>query len=138
MCGAPGNHRARVVNHHNPNGRRRLDDPADFVRLEIETALNRGIPIVTLLVHGARMPDARQLPSTLAPLAQCPTFSVRADTYFQGDMDQVIQAILRWWPALGRWHAPYPQIAALSSLAFVLGGRRMINKKGAFSSHYPS
>ncbi len=103
-----------------PNGMRRLDDPADFVRLEIETAINQGIPIVILLVHGARMLDARQLPPTLAPLAQCPAFPVRGDSFFQEDMDRVIQKILHWWPALGRWHVTYPRIAALSSLAFIL------------------
>lgn len=50
-------------------GQCRLDDPADFVRLETVSALKRGIPVVPVLVHGARMPKAEQLPGDLAPLA---------------------------------------------------------------------
>ncbi len=37
-------------------GARRLDDPTDLVRLEIATALERGIPVIPVLVQGARMP----------------------------------------------------------------------------------
>ena len=50
-------------------GQCRLDDPADFVRLETVSALKRGIPVVPVLVHGARMPKAEQLPGDLASLA---------------------------------------------------------------------
>jgi hypothetical protein len=50
-------------------GRRRLDDPMDFVRLETASALKRDIPVVPVLVHGARMPRAEQLPEDLAELA---------------------------------------------------------------------
>src|SRR5687767_1165193 len=50
-------------------GQCRLDDPTDFVRLETVSALKRGIPVVPVLVHGARMPKAEQLPGDLAPLA---------------------------------------------------------------------
>jgi hypothetical protein len=50
-------------------GQRRLDDPMDFVRLETASALKRDIPVVPVLVHGARMPRADQLPTDLAELA---------------------------------------------------------------------
>jgi hypothetical protein len=50
-------------------GRRRLDDPRDFVRLETAAALKRDIPVVPVLVHGARMPRAEQLPEDLRELA---------------------------------------------------------------------
>src|SRR5688572_4048698 len=49
-------------------GNRRLDDPRDFVRLEVETALSRGIPVVPVLVQGASLPRIEDLPSSLAPL----------------------------------------------------------------------
>ncbi len=39
-------------------GRRRLDDPEDFVVLELRAALERGIPVIPVLVDGARMPTA--------------------------------------------------------------------------------
>jgi hypothetical protein len=51
-------------------GRRRLDNPGDYVRVEIETALKREIRVIPILVDSARMPDANQLPVTLAPLAR--------------------------------------------------------------------
>src|SRR5687767_4485570 len=43
-------------------GRRRIDDPADFVRLEIATALARDIIVIPVRVEGAPMPEAKQLP----------------------------------------------------------------------------
>jgi hypothetical protein len=50
------------------NGRRRLDDPGDYVRLEIETALKRKIRVIPILVDEAPIPRANELPATLAPL----------------------------------------------------------------------
>ena len=52
------------------NGRRRLDDPDDFVRLEIQAALTRNVRIIPILVDGARMPRAEELPAGLAGLAR--------------------------------------------------------------------
>jgi hypothetical protein len=49
--------------------RRRLDDPMDFVRLETASALQRDIPVIPVLVQGARMPRAEQLPQDLADFA---------------------------------------------------------------------
>jgi hypothetical protein len=47
------------------NGARRLDDPNDFVVLEIASALKREVPVIPVLVHGARMPSQDQLPESL-------------------------------------------------------------------------
>ena len=53
------------------DGRRRLDDEGDFVRLEVATALARpGLRVVPILVHDARMPVAKELPEDLEPLAR--------------------------------------------------------------------
>ncbi len=51
------------------SGARRLDDQMDFVRLETASALKRDIPVVPVLVHGARMPRAEDLPEDLKELA---------------------------------------------------------------------
>lgn len=51
-------------------GLRRLDDPADFVRIEIATALARPILVVPVLLGGAAMPAAASLPEALRPLAR--------------------------------------------------------------------
>jgi hypothetical protein len=52
------------------DGRRRLDDPDDFVRLEIEAALTRNVRVIPILVEGARMPRDTELPPSLAKLAR--------------------------------------------------------------------
>ncbi|HEY3177735.1 MAG TPA: TIR domain-containing protein [Casimicrobiaceae bacterium] len=51
-------------------GKSRLDDPSDFVRIETAAALTRGIRVLPVLVEGAVMPRADQLPTPLAPLAR--------------------------------------------------------------------
>ena len=51
------------------SGRRRLENPGDFVRIEIAAALKRNIPVTPLLLHGAQMPSAEQLPEDLSDLA---------------------------------------------------------------------
>jgi glycerophosphoryl diester phosphodiesterase len=49
---------------------RRLDDPNDFVRLEIEAALERRVLLIPILVDGAVMPKSDQLPPSIAPLVR--------------------------------------------------------------------
>jgi hypothetical protein len=49
--------------------RRRLDDPKDFVRLEIATALERNTLVIPVLVENAGMPSEEELPDPLKPLA---------------------------------------------------------------------
>ncbi len=51
-------------------GQRRLNDPDDFVRLEIEAALTRDVRIIPILIDGARMPNADELPAGLGSLAR--------------------------------------------------------------------
>jgi hypothetical protein len=51
------------------DGRLRLHDPKDYVRLEVEAALALDVPIIPLLVEGATMPKPSELPESLAPLA---------------------------------------------------------------------
>src|SRR5258708_4726632 len=50
-------------------GHRRLDDANDFVRIELASALRRDIPVVPVLVRGAKMPRVEQLPDDLKDLA---------------------------------------------------------------------
>lgn len=52
-----------------PDGTRRIDAPDDFVRIEIEAALERKIPVVPILTGGAAMPAEMELPPPLKPLA---------------------------------------------------------------------
>lgn len=48
---------------------RRIDDPSDYLRIEIETAFQLGLRVIPVLVDGARMPGAATLPTSLEPLA---------------------------------------------------------------------
>jgi tetratricopeptide (TPR) repeat protein len=75
------------------NGHRRLDNPADFVRIEIEAALARDIPIVPVLVQGATMPLANELPPSLQPLVLRNGLAVRADPDFHHDMTRLIEGL---------------------------------------------
>ena len=53
-------------------GQRRLDDPEDYVRLEIATALGRAdVLVIPVLVGPTSMPAAADLPKPLASLAEC-------------------------------------------------------------------
>ena len=58
------------------DGSRRLDDPADFVRMEVEAALSRDIPVVPVLVQGATLPRKEDLPPSLAPLTTRQVFAL--------------------------------------------------------------
>jgi hypothetical protein len=52
------------------DGKRRLDDPNDFVRIEIESALKQGKRVIPILVNDARMPRPDDLPEPLRPLTR--------------------------------------------------------------------
>ncbi len=52
------------------DGRRRLDDPDDFVRIEIQLALAAGKPVWPVLIGGAVMPLHNELPEPLRALAR--------------------------------------------------------------------
>lgn len=74
-------------------GNRRLEDPADFVRVEIESALARGIPVIPVLVRGAGMPSVQRLPPGLKKLVYRNGLAVRPDPDFHRDMDRLIAAL---------------------------------------------
>ncbi len=74
-------------------GSRRIDDPNDFVRIEICSALRRRIPVVPLLVDGARMPRAEELPEDLHPLARRQGIDIRHDPDFHNDMTRLLSRL---------------------------------------------
>jgi len=77
-------------------GRRRILNPDDFVRIEISSALERKIPVIPVLVQGAPMPAARDLPPSLESLAFQNAAKVRADPDFHNDMEALCTQISRY------------------------------------------
>jgi TIR domain-containing protein len=77
------------------DGRVRLDDPNDFVRLEIEIALNRrDLRLIPALVRGAKMPRPGRLPESLEPLLHRQALEL-SDSRWSHDTERLIQAIER-------------------------------------------
>ena len=77
----------------NESGARRLDDPRDFVRIEIEAALRRDIPVIPLLVQGAGMPGENDLPPSLQALVFRNAIPIRPDPDFHHDIDRLLKGV---------------------------------------------
>jgi TIR domain len=75
------------------SGGSRLSDPGDHLRIEIEAALGRGIPLIPVLVDGASMPAERDLPDSIELLAYRNGIQVRQDPDFHHDIDRLIRGI---------------------------------------------
>ncbi|HEX7318426.1 MAG TPA: TIR domain-containing protein [Pyrinomonadaceae bacterium] len=73
-------------------GNRRLDNPEDFVRLEVETALRRGGSVIPALVQGAQMPAEDALPEPLAKLARRNAIEI-SDARWVFDVGRLAEAI---------------------------------------------
>jgi len=71
---------------------RRIDNPEDFVRREIATALKREIRVIPVLVDGAFMPLSAELPDDLKPLVRRMALQV-SDTGFDDDCRRLVAAI---------------------------------------------
>jgi hypothetical protein len=77
----------------NAKGQRRIDDPADFVRIEIESALRRNIPVVPVLVGHTPIPKEGDLPEALRNLAFRHGIPVRPDPDFHNDVERLVRGI---------------------------------------------
>src|SRR4051812_33849676 len=75
-------------------GQRRLDNPDDYVRFEVQMALERGVRVVPVLVDGARPLRQHQLPAELAKLARLNALELSYERY-EYDVDRLIVLIKR-------------------------------------------
>ncbi len=73
-------------------GARRLDNPKDFVRIEIEAALEKQKRVIPVLIGDAIMPTAEELPETLKPLATRNAVRVTHER-FRSDSERLITAL---------------------------------------------
>jgi hypothetical protein len=74
-------------------GRPRLDDPEDIVRIEVETAFERNLRVVPVLVEGASMPSAVDVPPSLQPLCYRTALALRPDPDFRIDVQRLVVAL---------------------------------------------
>ncbi len=74
-------------------GNRRLDNPLDFVRLELEAVLSRDIPVIPLLVGGAGVPGPGSLPKSLEALSYRHALSIRPGRDLKHDMQALIEQL---------------------------------------------
>jgi hypothetical protein len=98
------------------DGRRRLDDPNDFVRIEIEAALERNVPVIPVLVDGAAMPQATDLPETLKKLARRQGIEI-SHNRFDSDADRLTEALVRIDGAAPAQSSPPPNVGAALPMA---------------------
>lgn len=75
-----------------PAGHRRLEDPNDYVRIELASALQRDIPVIPVLVRAARMPAVDQLPQDLKGLAYRNAVEL-THARWKSDVQLLIQAL---------------------------------------------
>ena len=73
-------------------GQHQLHHPDDFVAIEIAAALARNIPVIPVLVDGARMPKASWLPDSLKPLAHRQAVEVR-QLHFDRDAEALVERV---------------------------------------------
>ena len=109
-------------------GRRRLDDPNDYTRLELVTALGRSdVRVIPVLVDGATMPAPETLPEDLKPLARRNALEL-TDKRWDYDVSQLILTLRH---ALGlaprtsaprgwRWPAAGLAVLVVTAVAFVV------------------
>jgi hypothetical protein len=86
-------------------GERRLDQAADFVRLEIRTALELNKPVVPVLVGRAAMPPADALPLDIRALAFRQAAELRAGPNYWGQLNRLVAVLGRILRATGTTRA---------------------------------
>ena len=110
----------------NAAGARRLDDPSDFMRLEVAAGLARpDVVVVPVLVEGASMPSALQLPENIQALARRHAVSVRDETW-DADVDRLAAVVEKIVPpsasltSIGRALTPGTIAAVVGAIALLI------------------
>lgn len=81
----------------NDRGEKRLNNPEDFVRLEISTALERGVRVIPILLQGASMPQSQELPPPLSALARRQALEI-SDMRWEPDVNRLISVLEKHLP----------------------------------------
>jgi hypothetical protein len=102
------------------DGQRRIDDPADFVRLEIEYALRMEVPVIPVLVDHAAMPRPNDLPPSLRQLTHRNAIAL-SDVNFRADVERLVNALRQMNADHVELPAPRWKLTTLSIFARLLG-----------------
>lgn len=86
-------------------GQRRLDQPNDWIRVEIVTALKRGVRVVPVLIDGAQLPAEADLPEDLRPLVRRQALAVE-DARWRSDVARLAESLARVGGAANAQRAP--------------------------------
>ena len=89
------------------DGKRRLDDPHDFVRIEIAGALQRNVRVLPVLVEGASLPRTSELPADLQALTRRQAIELR-DARWDDDIERLVEGLEKFLKAGGEVSAPAP------------------------------
>ncbi|GKS58524.1 hypothetical protein YTPLAS18_20510 [Nitrospira sp.] len=81
------------LNYRQEHRKRSIDLREDYVRLEIQLALNAHLIMIPTLIDQADMPTAEQLPPSIKRLAEHQAFRVHSDSSLHPDLDRLIQVI---------------------------------------------
>lgn len=78
------------LNAKGPSGGRRIDDPEDLVRIEVETALRLGVPVAPLMVRGADLPKPHEMPESVRELTNRNGLPIRPHPDFDNDVERLL------------------------------------------------
>ncbi len=110
------------LNSTDDRGLRRLDNPDDFVRLEVASALRQNTPVMPVLVGGAKMPRPDDLPAPLASLAHLNAVEI-FDQLFRDSVKHLVDALTPLMypkPAFWLWTSPVARPLRITALAVSL------------------
>jgi hypothetical protein len=101
------------------DGRRRLDNPQDRLRLEVEAGLRHTTHVIPVLVDEASMPKTGQLPESLVPLSRHHAIRIRHDS-FRGDTTHLFEILDQYLGETSRSPTRWLTVALLGVLALGL------------------
>ena len=78
--------------------KQRIDEPKDYVRIEIESALEKEIPVWPILVGKNQMPSEKDLPPKLADLSHRQAAEVHAGPDLQNQLERLVNELYRLFP----------------------------------------
>jgi Sulfatase-modifying factor enzyme 1/TIR domain len=135
-----------------PDASHRIDNPADFVRLEIAYALERGIPVIPVLVNNTPMPSPEKLPQEIEGLAFRNALTLDTGIDFHHHVDRLIAGIGKAMEVVPRSRGPRKvpeptasaatrrplrKIVIWSAAAILLAAALLALAVGYFATHKP-